>query len=117
MFRHRQTPPYQFSGVKSSVSGPQEFRAFLQGSDCVSGNRQHNCGVLHQQGGRYEIRLSVCPPLEGSVLVPPQGNSSKGKAHPQLLECDCRLVVKDYQPEPFTNRSGPFLSNGAGQMR
>ena len=64
-----------FFGVKSSLPGPQEFRASLQGPDCSDSNGQRNCGLLHQQGGWYEIRLSLCPPLETSVLVSPQRNS------------------------------------------
>ena len=56
-----------FLGVKSSPSGPQEFRASLQGPDCSCSNRQLNCSLLHKQTGRYEIRLSLCPPLETSV--------------------------------------------------
>ena len=50
------------------LPGPQEFRASLQGLDCIVSNRQHNCNLLHQQGGRYEIRLYLCP-WEISVLV------------------------------------------------
>ena len=44
-------------------------RAFVLGSDHSGLHRQHNCGFLHQQGGRYEIRLSLCPPMETPVLV------------------------------------------------
>ena len=66
--RHRKLPPYKLSKLKGSVSGPLELRASLQGSDCVSGNGQHNCDVIHQEGWQYEIKLSVCPPLEGFCL-------------------------------------------------
>ena len=43
--RHRKSPPHKCSGAKGSFSGPKELRASLQGSDCVGGNRQHNCGT------------------------------------------------------------------------
>ena len=76
-----------------SFSGPQAFQASLQGSDCVSSNRQHTCGVLHQQGRRFEIRLSLCPPLEASVLVPHQGNSPEGKTNSRSLECNSRQIL------------------------
>ena len=59
LVRSRKSPPHQRSGVESSLPGPQEFRASLQGPDCSDSNRQHNGGFLHQQGGRYEIRLSL----------------------------------------------------------
>ena len=55
----RKSPAYKFPRAQSRFSGPQEFRASLQGPNCSDSNRQHNCGVLHQQGGRYEIRLSL----------------------------------------------------------
>ena len=70
----RKSPPHKFLGIKSSPSGPQEFQASLQGPDCSCSNRQHNCSLLHKQTGRYEIRLSLCPPLETSVLVSPTAN-------------------------------------------
>ena len=98
--RHRKSPPYQPIGVKSSFSGPQEFRASLQGSDCSDSNGQHNCGFLHQQGGRYEIRLSLCPPLETSVLVSPQRNSSEGSTHSRPLECNSRQAVQTQPGNP-----------------
>ena len=88
---YRKLPLHQLSGVKSSLPGPQEFRASLQGPDCIDNNGQHNCSLLHQQGGWYEIRLSLCPPLETSVLVSPQGNGSRSSQ--------------------VTRQSGPYLSS------
>ena len=49
LVRPRKSPPHQLLGTKSSFSGPQEFRASLQGPDCSDNNRQHNCGFLHEQ--------------------------------------------------------------------
>ena len=86
--------------MKCSVSGPQEPRASLQGSDYISGDGQHNCDILHQQGGQYEIRFSVCPPLEASVVVPPQGNSLEGKTLSCLLECNSRQIVQGPVSDP-----------------
>ena len=40
-------------------------------------NGQHHSGCLHKQGGRYEIRLSLCPPLETALLVQSQANSGQ----------------------------------------
>ena len=94
LVRPRKSPPHKFFGVKSSVSGPHEFRASVQGPDCSDSNGQHDCGFLQQQGGRYEIRLSLCPPMETSVLVPSQGNSPEGKAHSRSLECDSGQTVQ-----------------------
>ena len=82
------------------VSGPQEFRASLQGSDCPSSHGQHNCGILHQQGRRYEIRLSLCPPMETSVVVPPQGNSPESQAHSGSPECDSGQTIQVQSSDP-----------------
>ena len=77
MVRHRKSPPYQFPGTKGSVSGPQEFRVTLQGSDFSGSNGQYNCGCLNKEGGTKSGFLFV-PSLETSVLVPSQGNSPEG---------------------------------------
>ena len=53
----------------------------MQGSD-------HNSGLLHKQTRGYEVRLSLCPPMETSVLVPSQGNCSESEGHSRSLECD-----------------------------
>ena len=94
LVRHRKSPSHHLLGVKSSLPGPQEFRASLQGPDCSDSYRQHKCGLLHQEGGWYEIRLSLCPPLETSVLVSPQRDSSAGSAHSRSLECYSRQAVQ-----------------------
>ena len=93
LVKHRKSPPHQLSGIKGSLPGPQEFRASLQGPDCLDSNRQHNCGLLHQQGGRYEIRFSLCPPLETFVLVSPQRHCTEGSTHSRSLECHSRQAV------------------------
>ena len=85
---------HKFSGAQSCLSGPKELRASLSGSNCTDCNRQYNGGLLHQQGGGYEIRLSLCPPVENSDLVPFQGNSPEGLAHSGSLECDSRQAVE-----------------------
>ena len=72
---------HQPLGVKGSLSGFKELRASLQRQDCPHSNRQHHCGLLHQQAVRYEIRLSLCPPLETTVLVSPQRDNLAGSTH------------------------------------
>ena len=94
LVRTRKSPPYKLSRAESSLSGPQEFRASLQGSGCSYSHGQHNCGCLHQQARRYEIRLSLCPPVETSGLVPSQRNSPEGKAHSGSPECDSGQTIQ-----------------------
>ena len=72
----------------------------MQKPDCSNCDRQHNCSLLHRQGGRYEIRLSLCPPLETSVLVPSQGNSPAGQTYSGSLECDSRQTLQTQSSDP-----------------
>ena len=54
-----------FLGVKSSLTGPQEFRASLQGSDCSDSNGQHNCRGGMRSGSLCTLLwrlLSWCHP-------------------------------------------------------
>ena len=90
----RKSPPHKFLGVKSSPSGLQDFRASLQGPDCSCSNGQNKCSLLHKQTGRYEIRLSLCPPLETFVLVSPMGNKPVGSTYSGSAECDSRQAVQ-----------------------
>ena len=85
---HRKSPSYKFSGTESSPSGPPKVRTSMPGPDCSCCNRQHNSGLLHKQARGYEVRLSLCPPMETSVLVPSQRDNFEGKAHSRSLECD-----------------------------
>ena len=66
----------------------------MQGTDCPDSNGQHNCSLLHQQGGWYEIRFSLCPTLETPVLVSSQKDSSGGETHPRSLECHSGQAVQ-----------------------
>ena len=60
---------------------------------------------INKQGG-YEVRLSLCPPVETSVLVPPQRHNLEGKAHSRSLERDSGQTVQT-QPSD-SNRVVPI---------
>ena len=60
------------------------------GANCY--RQHHSCGI-HQQGGRYEVRLTLCPSLAAPVLVQSETGCSKGQAHSWSSKCDCRQVV------------------------
>ena len=100
LVRSRKSTSYQLFGTKGSLSGPQEFRASLSEPDCLGGDRQHNCGRLYQQTRGYEIRLSLCPPLETPFLVPPQRNSSESQAHSGSVKCHSRQAVPAQSGDP-----------------
>ena len=60
---------HKFTRAQSGFAGPKTVQAFVLEPDHSSLHRQHNSGFLHQQGGGYGIRLSLCPPLEAPVVV------------------------------------------------
>ena len=103
LVRTRKSPPYKLSRAESSLSGPQEFRVSLQGPGCSNSHRQHNCGFLHQQAGRYEIRLSRlltwCHP-RGIVLrarhIPGRLNviADKLSRHSQVIQTEWSLSLQ-----------------------
>ena len=78
----------------------------MQEPDCSCSNGQHNCSLLHKQTGRYDIRLSLCPPLETSVLVSPTGNKLAGSTYSWSAECDSRQAVQTQSAD--TNRVVPL---------
>ena len=119
---HRKSPSHKLLRTEGSPPGPEEIRASLQGPDCSCCNGQYNSGLLHQQAGRYEVRLSVCPPLEAPILMPSQGNCPEGQTHSRSLECDSgqafqtqssdpnRVVSISAGVQPFVFQMGPTTS-------
>ena len=100
------SPSHKFSRTEGSSPGHTTVRASVQGSDCSCRNGQHNSGLVHKQAGGYEVRLSLCPPVQTSVLVPPQRYNPEGKAHSRSLECDSGQTVQT-QPSD-SNRVVPI---------
>ena len=68
----RKPVAHKLSRAKGGPSGPQEVRATVLGPDHFDSHGQHNGCLIHQQGGGYEIRLTLCPPLETAFLVQSQ---------------------------------------------
>ena len=87
------SPSYKLPGTKSCPTGLKKIPAPSTRKSSSSCHRQHHgCGI-HQQGGRYEVRLTLCPSLKTPVLVQSETGCSKGQAHPWSSKCDCRQVV------------------------
>ena len=84
---------HQFAGAKSSPPGLKTFRAIVLQPDSSCLHGQHHCGLLHQQGGGYEVRLSLCSPLETDALVQPKANCPEGQTYSGASECHSRQTV------------------------
>ena len=72
----------------------------MLGPDHFGSHGQHNGCLVHQQGGGYEIRLSLCPPLETAFLVQPQADGATGQAHSGKIECDSGQTVQTQTSDP-----------------
>ena len=93
LVRPRKSFAHKLSGVEGGAPGSQTIRAVVSKRDCFDCLGQHHSGLLYQQGGRYEIRLTLCSPLEAPVVVQPQTNYLTGLTHSGSSQCDCRQTV------------------------
>ena len=84
---------HKLSEVEGGAPGSQTIWAIVSKPDCIDCLGQHHSGLLHQQGGRYEIRLSLCSPLETPGMVQSQTNCLTGPTHSGSSQCDCRQTV------------------------
>ena len=84
---------YKLAGTQGRLTSPKTVRAIVLEPDHSGVFRQHNSGLLHKQGGRYEIRLSLCSPLEAADVVQPEADCIKSKAYSGSPQCHCGQVV------------------------
>ena len=84
---------HKFAGTQGRLTSPKTVRAIVLELDHSGVFRQHNSGLLHKQGGRYEIRLSLCSPLEAADVVQPEADGIKGKAYSGSPQCHCGQAV------------------------
>ena len=89
----RKSSSHKFPGTKSSLTGLEKVPALGTRQSSSSCHRQHHSCGIHQQGGRYEVRLTLCPSMATPVLVQSETGSAKGQAHPWSSQCDCRQAV------------------------
>ena len=74
--------------------GPKSVRAIVLEPDHSSLYGQYDGGRVHQQGRGYEIRLSLCSPLETPPVVQPKANSLKSQTYSRSPERHCRQTVQ-----------------------
>ena len=106
----RKQPSHKLSGVEGSLSSPKRVPRSLYGQNCPSGHRQYNSSSLHKQGGRYEVRPTLCPSMENlSLVYQPPGNA-KSLTHPRPSKCDSRQVIQagSNHPDRMVSPSGSF---------
>ena len=89
----RKSSSHKFPGTKSGLTGLEKVPALGTRQSSSSCHRQHHSCGIHQQGRRYEVRLTLCPSMATPVLVQSETGSAKGQAHPWSSQCDCRQAV------------------------
>ena len=96
---------YKLLGTKSSLSGSKRVPKAMHGQNGSGSNQQHHSRGLHQQGGRHEVRPTLCPTLENLDLVHRETSDSKGPTHSRPLKCGGRQTIQTGTNHP--NGMGP----------
>ena len=89
----RKPSSHKLPGTKSCLTTLEKIPALSTRKSSSSCHRQHHSCGIHQQGRRYEVRLTLCPSMATPVLVQSETGSPKGQTHPWSSECDCRQAV------------------------
>ena len=81
----RKSTAHKFPGAKGCRTGTKTVPAYGTRKSRSSCHRQHySCGI-HKQGGRYEVRLTLCPSMAAPVLVQSETCCPEGQTHPRRL--------------------------------
>ena len=84
---------HKFPRIKGCTSGPKKVPVLGKGPGRLNSHRQHySCGI-HQQGGGYEVRPTLCPSLAPPVLVQSETYCPQGQTHTRSSECDCGQAI------------------------
>ena len=100
LVRVRKRLAHKFVGTQGSPAGLKTVRAVMLQPDSSCLYRQHHCGLLHQQGRGYEIRLTLCPPLETDALVQSKADCPEGQAYSGSPERHSRQTVPTQSGDP-----------------
>ena len=84
---------HKFARTQCGPFSPKTVRAVVLEPDHSGLHGQHDCGCVHQQGMGYEVRLSLCSPLETPSLVQPKADCFTSQAYSGSPECHCRQAV------------------------
>ena len=100
LVRVRKRLAHKFVRAQGSPAGLTTVRAVMLQPDSSCLYRQHHCGLLHQQGRGYEIRLTLCPPLETDALVQSKADCPEGQAYSGSPERHSRQAVPTQSGDP-----------------
>ena len=84
---------HKFARTQGGPFSPKTVQANVLEPDHSGLYGQHDSGCVHQQGRGYEVRLSLCSPLETPSLVQPKADCFTSQAYSRSPECHCRQAV------------------------
>ena len=90
----RKQAAYQFPGTENSLLCPKRVPRPLLRQDSSCSIRQHHSGVMHKQGRRYEVGLTVCPSVENPDLVCQEIGDSQSLTHSRPADSDSRQTIQ-----------------------
>ena len=85
---------HKFARTQGGPIGPKIVRAIVLEPDHSSLHGQHDSGFVYQQGRGYEIRLSLCSPVETPSVVQPKADCVTSQTHSRSPKCHCQQTVK-----------------------
>ena len=96
----RKQAAYKLPRTESSLSGPEGVLRPLLRQDCSCSNRKHHSGVIHKQGRRHEVRVTVCPSVENTDLVFQKTGDSQSLTYSRPAECGSRQAIQARPDHP-----------------
>ena len=93
MVSPRKSIAHKLSGVKGRPASLKKVSTCSARSNCSGCHIQHHSCSLHKQGGRYEVRFTLCPSMATPFLVQSEIDYPKGQTHSSSPKCDCGQVV------------------------
>ena len=60
---------------------------------CADCHREHHSGCLYKQGGRNEVRLTLCPFMAALFMVYSDADCTVSKVHSKSSACNCREAL------------------------
>ena len=87
MVASRKQATHKHVRAQSGFIGPKGISGPVSG--CLDSHGQYQCDLIHQQGGRYEVRIPLCSFMEAPVVVQLQDNHSSSTTDSRLSKCDC----------------------------
>ena len=91
----RKTSTYQPVRNEGSFPGSAVLQTHLQEQSRTHCLRQHLCGVLHKQTGRYKIRRTLRSYVENPDMVQPQQCHTQSKTCTWVPQCDSGWPLKE----------------------